>query len=210
MGKQTLIKIRKTLAILLLFFFAISVTATSVIAAPLNQTGIKPLIAGSFTASPTTGAAPLTVQFTDQTVSTAGISTWKWDFGDGATSVLQNPTHTYNFPGTYTVKLTATDANGGAVTYNKPNFITVQGIKSDFKSNTRAGPAPLNVDFTDLSSSDTGIKSWLWDFGDGTTSTLQTPPTHTYNAGSFTVKLTATDGAGNSATEVKKDYIVAK
>ena len=39
MGKQTLIKIRKTLAILLLFFFAISVTATSVIAAPVNQTG---------------------------------------------------------------------------------------------------------------------------------------------------------------------------
>lgn len=211
MGKQTLIKIRKTLAILLLFFFAISVTATSVIAAPVNQSGIRPLIAGSFTASPTSGPAPLNVQFTDQSVSTTGITAWKWDFGDGATSTLQNPTHTYNFPGTYTVKLTATDASGGAVTYTKTNFISVQGIKSDFKSNTRSGPAPLNVDFTDLSSSDSGIKAWNWDFGDGTTSTLQTPPTHTYtNPGSYTVKLTATDGAGNTATEVKKDYITAK
>lgn len=210
MKTQTVREMRKSLIVLLLLFFAISVTAPSVIAAPINQTGSNKLIASSFTASPISGASPLKVQFTDQSTSTTGIVAWSWNFGDGTTSTLQNPSHTYNFPGKYTVKLTVTDANGGSVTYTKTGLISVEGIKGDFKSNTRSGPAPLNVDFTDLSDSDSGIKAWLWNFGDGTTSTLQTPPTHTYsNAGSFTVRLTVTDGAGNTATEAKPNYITA-
>jgi len=70
----------------------------------------------SFTASPMSGAAPLAVTFTD--TSTAGapnggaITGWSWDFGDGGTSTAQNPSHTFTAVGTYTVKLTVTDANG--------------------------------------------------------------------------------------------------
>lgn len=58
----------------------------------------------AFTASPTVGAAALTVQFTDQ--STGNVSDWLWDFGDGATSTEQNPTHTYTAAGVYDVSLT--------------------------------------------------------------------------------------------------------
>jgi uncharacterized protein (TIGR02145 family) len=64
----------------------------------------------AFMATPTTGTAPLNVSFTDQ--STGNPTSWLWDFGDGATSTLQNPTHTYNLPGSYDVQLTVTSING--------------------------------------------------------------------------------------------------
>lgn len=66
----------------------------------------------SFTASPTSGTAPLAVQFTD--TSTGSPTAWAWDFGDGATSAAQNPGHTYTAPGTYTVTLTASNAAGSS------------------------------------------------------------------------------------------------
>ena len=57
----------------------------------------------NFSGSPTSGPAPLTVQFTD--LSTGPVSSWLWDFGDGGTSFAQHPSHTYDMPGTYTVVL---------------------------------------------------------------------------------------------------------
>jgi PKD repeat protein len=75
-----------------------------------------------FSADPTTGTAPLAVNFTD--LSTGSITDWAWDFGDGGTSTEQNPTHTYNTPDTYTVSLTVTDP-GGSDTETKIDYITV-------------------------------------------------------------------------------------
>jgi PKD repeat protein len=63
-----------------------------------------------FSASPTSGTAPLKVKFTDQ--STENPATWQWDFGDGQTSIDQNPTHTYVTDDTYTVKLTVKNKTG--------------------------------------------------------------------------------------------------
>jgi len=75
-----------------------------------------------FTATPTSGAYPLAVQFTDQ--SGGQPTSWSWDFGDGMTSTAQNPAHTYAAAGTYTVSLTA--ANGvGSDTLTRTDFITV-------------------------------------------------------------------------------------
>ena len=81
-----------------------------------------PLIA-DFTADVTTGTAPLTVRFTNLS-SGDGITSWSWDFGDGDTSTAQNPVHTYNNIGTYTVTLTVENAHGNA-TVTKSNYITV-------------------------------------------------------------------------------------
>lgn len=64
----------------------------------------------NFSASPTTGQAPLTVAFSD--LSSGAISTWFWDFGDGVTSTEQNPSHNYVNAGTYTVSLTVTGPSG--------------------------------------------------------------------------------------------------
>ena len=75
-----------------------------------------------FSASPTTGQAPLAVVFTDQ--STGSPTSWSWDFGDGGSAATQSPSHTYTTPGTYTVSLMATNASGSDVEV-KANHITV-------------------------------------------------------------------------------------
>ena len=75
----------------------------------VTQAGQTPPDA-QFIGTPTTGSKPLTVQFTDQ--STGNPTSWSWTFGDGGTSSLQNPSHTYSRKGSFTVTLTATNANG--------------------------------------------------------------------------------------------------
>jgi PKD repeat protein len=67
-------------------------------------------LAASFSATPLTGRAPLSVAFTDQ--STGGPVAWAWDFGDGTSSSARNPSKTYNKRGSYTVLLRVTGADG--------------------------------------------------------------------------------------------------
>ncbi len=74
-----------------------------------------------FSADPTTGFVPLTVDFTDLSV---GATSWNWTFGDGGSSTAQNPSHQYNSAGTYTVTLTAYNAYGSDVE-TKTDYITV-------------------------------------------------------------------------------------
>ncbi len=76
-----------------------------------------------FSADPSVGPAPLTVQFTDES-TLPGASDWYWEFGDGATSGDRNPWHTYTGEGTYTVRLTVT-GTGGPETAEKQGFIRV-------------------------------------------------------------------------------------
>ena len=71
----------------------------------------------SFTSTPTSGTAPLTVAFTDTSTNTP--SSWYWDFGDGSSSILQNPAHTFTSVGTYTVALTVTNS-AGSNTFTTP------------------------------------------------------------------------------------------
>ena len=159
---------------------------------------LKDVIA-NFTTNTTNGTAPLTVQFND---TSTNATNWNWDFGDGTTSTEQNPTHTYNTPGTYTIKLTVTGP-GGSDEKIIENCIKVGNIISDFTTNTTNGTAPLTVQFNDTS---TNATNWNWDFGDGTTSTEQNP-THTYNTpGTYTIKLTVT-GPGGSDEKIKTNYI---
>lgn len=78
----------------------------------------------SFSATPTTGATPLAVTFTDTSTNTP--TSWNWTFGDGGTSTSQNPTHTYAVAGTYTVALTATNSVGNT-TSTRTNFVSASG-----------------------------------------------------------------------------------
>ena len=160
-----------------------------------------------FTAYPTEGFRPLTVAFTDTTTTTPpGDPTliYLWHFGDGQTSTVSSPTHTYTTRGAYTVTLTARNAAGeGTVT--RTNYITVyEPVQAAFTASPTSGVAPLTVVFTNTSTGD--YTASLWDFGDGVTSTLESP-THTYTlAGAFTVSLTVS-GPGGSDAEVKANYI---
>jgi PKD repeat protein len=161
-----------------------------------------PDVRADFSAAPTAGPAPLTVDFTD--LSTGDPTSWEWDFGDGATSTEQNPSHDYTAIGSYTVTLTATGA-GGSDTETKADCVQVLlPPTADFSASPTNGIAPLGVSFTDLSTSDP--TAWEWDFGDGGMSTEQNP-SHEYLApGSYSVSLTASN-AGGADTETKADYI---
>src|SRR5690606_37555800 len=115
------------------------------------------------------GVAPLDVQFTDESeVGTAAITSWTWDFGDGAMSMDQNPLHTYTEPGVYTVSL-AIETAAGNDRVERPDLIVVdEGPVADFSGNPVMGAAPLTVAFTDASTSGSReITRRLWDFGDG-------------------------------------------
>jgi len=89
-----------------------------------QRTSEPPEVVGAgFTADLTGGPVPLTVNFTDQ--STGDITSWSWDFGDGATSTEQNPSHTYTDAGTYTVSLAVTGLCGSDME-TKTDFISVR------------------------------------------------------------------------------------
>jgi PKD repeat protein len=167
----------------------------------ITVTGPPPPVA-AFSGSPTSGCAPLTVGFTDE--STGDITSWSWTFGDGGTSTAQSPSHQYNSAGTYTVTLTVTGP-GGSDSETKTNYITVTGAPvAAFTGSPTSGDVPLTVSFTDQSTG--GATSWSWTFGDGGTSTAQNP-THEYTAvGTYTVTLTATNACGSDG-ETKTDYI---
>lgn len=81
-----------------------------------------PALQANFTGTPTSGAAPLSVTFTDS--STGSPTTWAWDFGDGSTDTVQNPVHSYAAAGTYTVTLTVTSA-AGTSQFSRASYITV-------------------------------------------------------------------------------------
>ncbi|WP_191057846.1 PKD domain-containing protein [Geminicoccus harenae] len=164
-----------------------------------------PPVAG-FIGSPRSGHRPLVVQFTDASTNTP--TAWAWDFGDGGSSSAQSPEHTYTAAGTYTVELTATNADGSD-TETKIGYVVVTDPPlvppvADFIGNPRQGNAPLTVVFADASSR--GPTAWSWAFGDGATSSDQNP-THTYaEPGDYSVALIATNADGADAA-VKPGYI---
>jgi PKD repeat protein len=92
--------------------------------------------AAGFTASPTSGPAPLTVQFTD--TSTGSPTSWTWDFGDGASSTSQHPSHTYTAAGTYAVALTVANA-AGTDTVTKSGLISASSESIGFQDMSTQG-----------------------------------------------------------------------
>ena len=156
----------------------------------------------AFSASPTSGKAPLNVAFTDK--STGSPASWVWDFGDGSKSFLQSPTRKYSKAGKYTVSLTVKNDKGSS-TVTKTNYITViDKPVAAFSASPTSGKAPLNVAFTDKITGSPA--SWQWSFGDGSSSFVQNP-THKYSkAGRYTVSSTVKNAKGSN-TKTMSEYI---
>lgn len=150
---------------------------------------------------------PKTIQFTNTTVlGVGGAATYLWDFGDGNSSTLANPTHTYNSVGNFNVTLSVTNASGCSKIYTKVGYMhAVAKPTANFSAtNNNSCSLPLNVTFTNTS---TGGSTYTWLFGDGGTST-QASPSHVYtSSGSYTVTLIATNSTGCSDTIVKPAYV---
>ncbi len=170
----------------------------------LNPSQSAPV--ANFSGTPTSGAYPLAVTFTD--TSTGGPTAWSWTFGDSNSSTVQNPSHTYTAAGSYTVALTAANS-GGNNTCTMTNYITVTSPApvANFSGTPTSGYLPLIVNFTD--SSTNNPTSWSWNFGDTNvpynTSTLQNPTKWYVDAGTFTVSLTVTNAYGND-TMTRTNY----
>lgn len=144
-----------------------------------------------FVGTPTTGSSPLTVQFTSYAASAnpGGILAYQWDFGDGNTSGLVSPSHTYTTCGDYTVSLTIVDGFG-VFSATKTNYITTDVVTPSF---TNALVAPLTVQFTDTSTG--GPQTWAWDFdGDSIVDSTAQNPIWVFASGcsEATVTLTTT------------------
>ncbi len=125
-----------------------------------------------------------------------------WNFGDGATSTNANPTHVYSTAGIYTVTLSVTDNKGATaststtatITTNNPvNVVPVAHANGPYSAFENISIAFSSAGSTD---SDGTITGYMWNFGDGSTSTAANP-SHSYTtAGTYNVNLTVTDNAG--------------
>jgi gliding motility-associated-like protein len=143
------------------------------------------------------GCYPFAPVFTS---TSQDANTYYWNFGDlsttADTSVLNNPTYTYNTPGAYTVSLIITDVNGCKDT--AASVIKSLGPIPSFYADTLTGCRPLPVTFHDSSISDSTLVLWNWNFGDGTTaSTTKDSIIHIYTVpGQYNVTMTVKDTNG--------------
>lgn len=159
----------------------------------LQQITVHPLPMADFTALPDTVCALEPVGFLNNSV---GGSTFNWDFGDGNTSTIISPSHSYTTAGTYTVELIASTPFGCTDTITQ--IVVVDSIPfSDFSFTIEC--VGTITQFTDLSAG--GITSWSWDFGDGSPIDNAQNPSHLYaTAGTYNVSLTVTNLANCPVT----------
>lgn len=154
-----------------------------------------------FSATPTKGCMPLEVGFTaNATAGDGTIAKYFWDFGDGDTEegpALTAPKHTYTFSQQAPVSLTVTNSFGCFNTRTYGGLVDVyQSVKADFTFNPVRTCTPTDpVKFDNKSQAPNGT-TWLWDFGDGKTSTEKSP-THVYDKeGDYNISLKATSSNG--------------
>ena len=158
-------------------------------------------------AHPTSGHAPLAVNFSGQGRDPDGTIVFRtWDFGDGTTSSVENPSHVYTLPGIYNATFTVLDNDGAQATsvieisvtslppppppQNQPPSLVAT-------ANPTEGPSPLTVSFSaSATDPDGSVTAYFWEFGDGQTSAQQSP-IHVYETpGIYIARVTATDNQG--------------
>lgn len=156
---------------------------------------VNPLPTAEFSNDPT-ACSNVPVSFTD---GSTGASAWTWDFGDGDSSFVQDPSHVFAMADTFTVTLTAISAEG--CTHSIAHDVIVwAGPEIGFDVSPVEGCAPLVVTLDNQSTGE-GV-SYAWDFGDGTASIVEDPGPLTYHASvigdtTYTITLTATNFCGS-------------
>lgn len=160
-------------------------TATDIVV--VNVGGPAPV--ADFSAAPLSICAGGVINFYDQSSNIP--TSWNWDFGDGSTSTIQDPTHVYSTPGVYSVSLTATNANGSN-TFTNTDYITVNPLPvANAGPDVTSGPG----DTVQIGSATDSLNSYLWNTG-GSTSYINVSPTLT-----TTYTVTVTNNFGCSAVD---------
>ncbi|MDD3876541.1 MAG: PKD domain-containing protein [Bacteroidales bacterium] len=161
----------------------------------------------TFSGTPTSGCVPLTVNFTN---STAGSTSYFWEFGDNGVETAENPTHIYNQSGTFDVTLTATDNNGCTNSFTNNDMIVVHPIpQAEFTTNPEVGAPGFPIVFN--STYNAAVGTWYWNFGDGTTESFNVPTTqHAYTTmGSYTVQHIVESQYGCKDTIEKQILVIS-
>lgn len=143
--------------------------------------------------------------------SDGSIVSYSWDFGDGATSTLATPNHTYPGDGTYTVTLRVVDNNGSTGTATRELTVSSPVVNQPPTASFTATSSGLSVTANSTSSVDPGgsLVSRTWNWGDGTAST-GTIASHSYaSAGTYTITLTVTDDGGLKDTATQTVTVTA-
>lgn len=165
---------------------------------------VNPLPVVNLVADDTSGCGSLCVNFNTTTVG----SSYSWNFGDGGTSISQNPQHCYVTPGNYTVSLTVTSAAGCSATFIQNNYIDIfpEPIAAFTANPTSVTQIDPTIYFTDQS---TGATTWTWTFGDVLNGTSnQQNPTYTYtDTGYHQVMLIVTNQFGCVDTAIMSVYV---
>lgn len=168
---------------------------------------IPPIV--DFDYAPPSGCAPLEVQFTNLS-QFADSTSYSWRFGaNEGISRAVNPTYTYFTPGVYTVSLSATNVLGDTITETKSMIIEVfEPPRAQFNVRPRVVLIPDQPLFTDNNSF--GANSFLWDFGDGSTST-EFEPQHFYQQeGTYDISLIAYSTDGCTDTTRRESLVQAR
>lgn len=153
---------------------------------------LSPIVKAQFN-TPPEGCVPYDAVFDN---TSAGGLNFFWDFGDGTTSTVDNPTHLYSAVGKYTIKLYAFDSTSCNKKDSTSFTITVSPIPA--AAYTFSPDPPQENTFTSFTNQSTGATKYLWNFGDGDTS-IEANPKHLYNAtGTYNVCLEAINNAGCS------------
>ncbi len=143
--------------------------------------------------NPTSGPVPLTVRFDGSVTGGCPEYTYDWNFGDGATSSDQNPSHTYTMEGNYFASLTVTDSKGNSSQSSVPVTASCPTLTAAASGTPTSGTAPLVVNLKGSANGGCPPITYSWDFGDGSKSAEQNP-SHTYQAeGNYEASLTVTD-----------------
>ena len=156
-----------------------------------------------------------TISFINTTTpGSSPINGYIWNIGGLKTSSDQNPSFKFEEEGVYDITLTVTDQNQCNVSLKKEKLVTIENkfevkFASDSSFNCGVGSIPANFkDITNYGQAVGHSFSYLWTFGDGTTSTLQNPFKSYSVAGSYSVTLEITDATDNcTLKESKKDFI---
>lgn len=154
------------------------------------------------TITPTTGtkSAPLTAILTANASGGNTPYTYAWAFGDGYVSALAAPTHAYASGRTYGVTLTATDALGVAATWST-SYVVNPVLAAAFEHTVLISPTGANsLSVIDHTAGGTAPYTYLWDFGDGATSTDHNPAHTWLEAGCYVLRQTVTDADGHVST----------
>jgi gliding motility-associated-like protein len=167
----------------------------------------------SISAAPTVGCAPLMVDFSSTVTPGDGTITGSiWNFGDGnSTSTTSGSvSNTYQFPGTYSVSLTAINSFGCINTRIVPDMVTVYpALAPSFYVDSAAICSLSQPVIFHNTSSGNGALSYIWNFGDGDTSSTKNP-THLYaTKGNYTISLTVSNTYGCSSNITETAFINA-